>query len=236
MDDSETLIGEYLRHQGHTNVVYEPDGNQPPDLLVNGRIAVEVRRLNQNEEPPGGSPRGLEETGIPLNAAVRKVLASMGPPTDGVSWFVSYRFRRPPLPRKEFERRLKQTLANLVAAGIPDAAEVNVAPGFRIDVRRASKLHPTRFLLGASVDHDTGGFVVAELVRNLSICVAEKTRKVAPFLSKYPEWWLAFVDRIAYGSLDSEDLKQLRAAFTQAGIWDRIILVAPTDPKRGFSL
>jgi len=48
MDSSETLAKEYLRFLGYTDIIYEPDGNIPPDFLVNGRIAVEVRRLNQN--------------------------------------------------------------------------------------------------------------------------------------------------------------------------------------------
>jgi len=45
--------------------VYEPDGNTPPDFLVNGTIAVEVRRLNQNEIIESGH-RGLEVTTFPL--------------------------------------------------------------------------------------------------------------------------------------------------------------------------
>jgi hypothetical protein len=94
MNQSEKLFAEYLVHAGYSDVVYEPDGKHPPDFLVNGRVAIEVRRLNQNVQT-GTERRGLEETAIPLNRSVRKVLASMGPPLEGGSWFVYYSFRRP---------------------------------------------------------------------------------------------------------------------------------------------
>jgi hypothetical protein len=78
MNESEKSVYEYLTSQGLGTVVYEPDGNVPPDFLVDGRIAVEVRRLNQNEETTEGH-RGLEEISKPLHALVRKALAAMGP-------------------------------------------------------------------------------------------------------------------------------------------------------------
>ena len=112
MDDSERLVGDYLKHRGFTNVVFHPDGrNSPPDFLINGRVAVEVRRLNQNKESASGA-HGLEESAISLAAVVRKVLQTMGPPAAGVSWFVFYNFRRP-LPRwKDLERALTVALTN----------------------------------------------------------------------------------------------------------------------------
>jgi len=43
MDASEKLVAKYLAHRGYMDVIYEPDGNVPPDFLVNGCIAIEVR-------------------------------------------------------------------------------------------------------------------------------------------------------------------------------------------------
>jgi hypothetical protein len=48
MDNSELIVSKYLASVHGDNFVYEPDGNTPPDFLVDQRIAVEVRRLNQN--------------------------------------------------------------------------------------------------------------------------------------------------------------------------------------------
>jgi hypothetical protein len=235
MNQSERLIKDYLAHAGYSEVVHEPDGNHPPDFLVNGRIAVEVRRLNQNVEL-GTERRGVEEIAIPLNRSVRKVLASLGPPVDNRSWFVCYSVPRLFQLNKDFERSLRTTLSHAVVSGIEEGQSVPVARGFSLRLYRASHSHPTRFLLGGWTDHNTGGFVVAELARNLTICAAEKTEKIARVRSKYPEWWLALDDRIGYGSLDSNDREQLRTVFRAEAPWDRIILVNPMDAMRGFDL
>ena len=81
-DRSEQLALTYLESLRLGPVTHEPDGNVPPDFLIDGRIAVEVRRLNQNEAVANGH-RGLEETAIPLNARLRKLLASLGPRSTG---------------------------------------------------------------------------------------------------------------------------------------------------------
>jgi hypothetical protein len=101
---------------------------------------------------------------------------------------------------------------------------------------RASKVHPQLFVLGGSSDHDSGGFVVAEIAENLRICIAEKSAKVAKVRNRYSEWWLAFEDRISYGALDEDDRSQLREHVQRGDQWNRIILVNPLQPTVGFEL
>jgi hypothetical protein len=76
---------------------------------------------------------------------------------------------------------------------------------------------------------------IAEMERNLYICVTEKTKKVSRVRSKYPEWWLALVDEIGYG-LDEFDREQLRQLVQLDHSWDKIILVNPLDHRRAFEL
>jgi hypothetical protein len=106
MDRSERIVSEYLSYRGFRDVVYEADGNVPPDFLLNGCIAVEVRRLNQNEDKPDG-PRGLEEAAIPLQAKVSRLLRTLGPSDGGESWYVVYTFRRPLLSWDELANALR---------------------------------------------------------------------------------------------------------------------------------
>ena len=112
MNDSEKTIFEYLQSQHLGTVVYEPDGNVPPDFLVDGRIAVEVRRLNENVET-GAGHRGLEEISKPLNVLVKKALAATGTPVNGTSWFVFYTYSRPLPAWKELDALLRRALGQI---------------------------------------------------------------------------------------------------------------------------
>jgi hypothetical protein len=234
MDATERRVYEYLLHCGFGGVVYEPDGNIPPDFSIEGRIAVEARRLNQHEDN-SGVVRGLEEVAIPFRQTVREVLETFGPPRNGTSWFVSYSFQRP-VPERRMTVRLLRTALEQFAEDPQDSFEVT--PNFTLDFRPASKLHAQMFVLGGSGDHDSGGFLVSELTRNLSICVAAKTRRIAKYRSRYSEWWLVLVDHIAYGSLESEDVESLREGrmVWLAEIWRRIVFVSPLDSKRSIEL
>ena len=88
MDDSERLADQYLRSLCLGGVVYEPDGNVPPDFCIGGKIAVEVRRLNQNYQFPDGSRQGLEQLAIPLWKRFKAYLPSIGPSLNGECWYV----------------------------------------------------------------------------------------------------------------------------------------------------
>ncbi|MFZ3115077.1 MAG: hypothetical protein WA133_03795 [Syntrophales bacterium] len=233
MDRSEQVVFEYLSHSGFRDVVYEPDGNVPPDFLIDGRIAVEVRRLNQNEETPNGH-RGLEKVAIPLMARVKALLKTLGP-SDGESWYVMYRLRRPLPPWDQLAAALRSDLAAF--RNNPDRCRATrtVSPKFSVTLIKAGMPYPDFFVPGGFADSDSGGFVLAELSRNIRICVTEKTRKVACVRAKYPEWWLVLVDRIGYG-IDERDHEEVRQLFQFEHSWDKIVLVNPLDATQGYEL
>jgi hypothetical protein len=234
MDPTEKHVHAHLIARGLQDVVFEPEPNDPPDFLVNGRIAVEARRLNQNEELPGGEHRGLEEQSFPLRGRFKSFLATFGPATAGESWFVHYDFRRPLAPWKELEPPLRKILeAFRVAPGL--GREFSVGPRFRVRVLRAQRLHPTLFLLADDIDHDEGGWLLAEMLKNIPLCVAEKTAKVARVRARYPEWWLALVDRIGY-ELSTGDALELQQLVPRDKAWDKVIIVSATDPGKFVEL
>ena len=41
---------EYLKAIGSKEIKYEPDGNIPPDFVLDSKTAIEVRRLNKHIE------------------------------------------------------------------------------------------------------------------------------------------------------------------------------------------
>jgi hypothetical protein len=235
MDDSEKLADEYLRSLARGAVVYEPDGNRPPDFLVNGTIAVEVRRLNQNEITESGH-RGLEVTRIPLAARIRKLLSTFGPPRSGISWFVCYDFRRPLPEWRELSSALREYL--LAFRDNPETSpevSATICNGFEIELRRAGNSYPQFFVPGGSADDDTGGWILQETQKNLRLCIEEKTRKIAPYRHNYTEWWLVLIDRIGFG-VEACDEQLFREHLRFEHSWDKIVLVSPDNPRRAFEL
>jgi hypothetical protein len=156
MDATEKHVHDYLVHRGFANITYEPDGNVPPDFLVNGNIAIEVRRLNQNYFDVGGA-KGLEEDAIPLWHKIKQLLSDPGPPVRGESWFVHFRFSRPLQPWKTVEPTLLAGLQSFMASAMHERKVVARLPRFELEVScRASEAHETMFLLGGCSDQESG--------------------------------------------------------------------------------
>ena len=235
MNESEMRAAAFLAHEGHKDIVHHPDGQHlPPDFLVDQRIAVEVRRLNQNYV---GKRRieGLEEEAIRLRDRIRKLALSFGPPTQGASWFLTLDFRRPVARWKTLEPKLHQVLQGFMD-GIHSETRVWLGDGFALELFRANRAHQTFYVPGPPDDDDAGGWLIPEMQRNLQICICEKTRKISQYKSKYPEWWLVFDDRIGYG-LDDSDREQFREIVTlPAHDFDRIVLVNPLDYRHAFQI
>jgi hypothetical protein len=233
MDASEAIVEKLLKHMGFQSVVYEPDGNVPPDFLADGRVAVEVRRLNQNHNS-GNGKRGLEETAIPLWQNIENLAHSLGPATSE-SWFLFYRFSRPVKPWKELGPKLRTALVAFMAQPVRNSGRVYTDRNFELDVIRTSQPLEHYFRMGGNSDDQSGGFIVAEMLDNIAHCASEKLQKIANFRDKYPEWWLVFTDHIGLG-LDDYDKQQLLAQAKRPAGWDKIVVVSPSDSTRWLEL
>ena len=200
-DQCELWAREYLIHLGFSahDIVFQPDGQIPPDWLVEHRVAVEVRRLNQHIESVAHQ-EAIETLAEPLERRMRDLLRSLGPPRDGVSWYVDYRFRRPQLT-KNWERIVRTRLLDIQTSP-PDSetTAVLIDEHFGLTLTRAVGDHADCFVEAAVWDEDgDGGWVVPVLANNLEIVVAEKMAKTAPYRARYSEWWLILIDHIFGG-------------------------------------
>lgn len=90
----EEAAREWLVSLGFQDPVYEPDGNVPPDFVVSGGIAVEVRRLNRLVWD-GSRHVGPETLEYGLLRRVERVLAGYRQPTAGLSHSLEMTYRRP---------------------------------------------------------------------------------------------------------------------------------------------
>lgn len=233
MDDTEALVLEHLQVRGFSDIVYEPDGNVPPDFLVDGRIAVEVRRLNENE-PNRETPKGLHETGIPFVWRLRRFLESHQI-DDSPHWWLSVGFKRPIVQWKDLMPALEVFLKDVAASPSNEKVQRWIHPSVHIRAFPRTGRGSEMFAIGCVNDKDSGGSVISEFEYNLQLCLREKTAKVAPYRSRYPEWWLALVDHVAYG-LDALDQKQFAEAFTILHQWDRVVVISAGDSNSHFEL
>lgn len=235
MDASEKLVQDHLHHRGYVDVMYEPDGNVPSDFLVNGAIAIEVRRLNQNHFA-GPDAKGLEEVAISLRDKVKDLFSSMGAPTKSESWFVHFEFSRPVENWKTLRKKLRSALAAFRDGTKQERAVIAKGRNFELEVFcRTSKPHATMFVLAGYTDKESGGWLLAEMETNIRYCANEKEEKISEVRSKYPEWWLVLVDRIGCG-LDNFDREMFRDQVSIAHTWDKIVIIDPQDHTRWFEI
>ena len=236
MDDSERIAREYLRSLNLGKIVYEPDGNVPPDFVVDGRIAVEVRRLNQQKDLPSGDIEALDNLAIPFTKRIERYLSQLGPSLDGESWFVYVTFSRPLEPLRELQPLLEAALLSFMRTSERKRQSISVTPHLELEMMmRASKPHSSFYLLGGYEDEDSGGFTLAETTKGLAVCIPEKQRKIAPFKGRYPEWWLVLVNHIGL-RLNTDDRYRLREWPPLSHDWEKVILVNPLDPTDGFEI
>jgi len=237
MDDSERLANLYLRDLNLGPVVFEPDGNIPPDFSVGGYIGVEVRRLNQNFVKLDGTKEGLEEVSVPLWQRSRNLFHSLGPSVNDECWYVSLDYRRPLGRWKLLEAKIRRELLAFMLEPARIRTSIYISPNLTLKLFPAGIDHGTFFRLGAASDKDSGGWVMPEVVKNLRLCIAEKERKIAPYRDKYTEWWLILSDHIDYSMEPIDrDVFQTTVMPNITHSFKRIIFIDPRDHRRAFAV
>ncbi len=84
-NDDELQAKKWLASQGYTDICRPSD--DPPDYVVDGKYAIEVRRVNLTTKAEG-QIKGIEESQKPLRKLIKDELESLGPPDKGKSWYV----------------------------------------------------------------------------------------------------------------------------------------------------
>jgi len=233
MDQSEHIAKNYLE-SCYSSVRYEPDGNIPPDFLIDNNIAVEVRRLNQNKSF-GGNIKGLDEESIPLFDKVEKLLESLGSPRDDASWFVLLQFSRPLPNWKVLRKQLRTKLEHQMHQPYIGIIEIPFSERFFIRIVKGSKKYDTHYCMGGGTDMDSGGWLLSELESNIEFCAIEKAKKIAKYRSRYNQWWLILVDHIAY-SMDKFERELWNEKKVPMHGWNKIILLDPLENNSAIEI
>lgn len=240
MNQDEARVEQFLRSSGYEDIVHEPDGGVPPDFFVNGRIAIEVRRLNQTYND-GRKVRGLEEVAKGLVAGLGNLLPQLGSSQPGGSWYVTYVFSRP-IDLVSARPKVRQVLESFRAfpPQIPPgkAIEVDVVPEtLSLRLYRAGNPHPDFFLNGGYTDAQASGWPSEALVENLRHCIAEKTVKIAKVRGwdRYAEWWLMLVNHIT-PPLNEQEVELIRAQLGVAHRFGKLLVLDRCEPTRAVEI
>ena len=229
MNQDEKLAKNLLEDMGFQSVIYEPDGNTPPDFLVDNRIAVEVRRLNQNSVNKNGNMKGLEEDSIPLTQKIQNLLQSYGSPVTAKSWFICFHFERPLPSWKTLKPEIEKLIKSLkISQPSQPIFYYKLLKNFEIDILPTSTSHAHMFMIGASSDGDSGGWVMGELEKNLKFIVIEKYKKIEKYKSKYEQWWLVLPNYIHYG-MNEHDIEQFNTHIKFQHDWNKVVVFNPLD-------
>lgn len=240
MDTAEQAAEKFLAQHGVPT--HEPDGNIPPDFVLPGGIAIKVRRLNMVTpsnwqwdglpgtpgDPSGGSasPRtsDLSTRAIPIRQAMEKICQEASDGSRADSYWISLRFDR----SSSLDRAERQTLKNKLKAvsGLSKRTKVFDQAGICIHATPAKTKLAQQFCLTTIAGEQAGGWE-NDICRDVLLhAIKDKQSKVAPYHSKYREWWLVLVGCMAFLASENQSRPSLDNLSTT---FDRVIVIDPTD-------
>jgi len=223
----EEAIAEKFLKKTYAKIVYEPDGNIPPDFLIDDSVAVEVRRLNQNIKHDD-TFKGIEIDQIKLKKIFESILRTYDTLKESDSYWIVLEYKRPIGDLKEIRKAAKIVLDSILEnpMHIPQRASLNKSVS--IEIVRASQKSTRKYRIGIEVDFDSGGWVAPLYIDNVGLCISEKSKKIGLYKKKYKTWWLLLVDFLCNGISDPEKTMAYQDIMKQT-FFDRIIVINPID-------
>ncbi|MCX6320586.1 MAG: hypothetical protein NTX93_02110 [Bacteroidia bacterium] len=229
MKREEKIANDYFISVGFDKIQHEPDGNIPPDFLLNDSIAVEVRRLNQHfRRQKNIIP--LEQLEFKLIPRIKNLIKSIEAPEINSSAFLTISFGRPLKVDKKLISDIDIILHDHIQS-IKEKREYNIRDNLKIRIWPTKRKLSHIYEIGIQSDHDSGGVIVGEIFQNLNIIIKEKVIKIEPYQKKYNEWWLLLIDHMGFG-LDDLDISQLRSLSIETYSFKKVIILPPYNYKK----
>ena len=245
-NEDECRAKRWLESQGHTDICRPC--TDPPDFIVEGCYAVEVRRLNWMTDIAGES-KGIEDFEKPLERLVKKVLAHSCKSAGAFTVFVDCTY---PLDRALPRQRVVESQVGDAVMTLQENIQGDLSAGrsprhsaIRLECGIELRFSPWRLgvpggyeLVDVDVATASRGWVVADATDNIARSIQDKTRKVVKRdrVNDFRAWWLVLVDHIHAVPLREADLNKVRGALPPRDLWSRIIVVSPENPEWFFEL
>lgn len=211
MNREELIVFEHLTKLHGKGVLPVPAHKDPPDIVIDSSIGIEVTRLNQHYFE-SKKPEGLEILSFPLEDALEEVLNSFNYLYDGKSYWVCIDFKRPLNSSvHQTKKDMTLTLNNFLASetiNFPYRVSVNSEISFLI--YESSPGNGKLFPRGGTDDFNACGQNISTYAKNIQYCINKKSSIIQKKLDKYNNWWLYLVDCIGFGLSQKEILEVIK--------------------------
>ncbi|HIF9400324.1 TPA: hypothetical protein ACX6RY_000232 [Photobacterium damselae] len=225
MNREEELAQRYLKKILPAKpLIFEPDGNIPPDFLLNNSVAIEVTRLNEHIDINGFLKR-LDDDSSSIIEFIKQILATYKSVINDTCFFVVAYIQRPFGNRKKNKKKLIDLLNTFQCSGDVNCYQkYKITNGLSLRFTKASfDEYTSAFRLGSISEHEKGGWVFDNMVVNTTHCINIKSTKILPYRENYDEWWLVLIDTIAYGCY-SEYIEDFKLVIKK-GLFDKVIIL-----------
>lgn len=237
MKPEELHVHKFLESLGYDKILFEPDGkNTCPDFSILETIGIEVRRLNENWNA-GEKWEGLENGEISLGRKIQDLLNSFETTDEGHTWFVSFKFERPLEKWTTLKKTISRALTEFAQSPHEQGGIIVNESRFQMRIiHKSSVKHKKQFLIGSSIDENSGGQLLPLIKDNINICISEKTlkredaikRKIGRGEPPYQSWWLILVDHFCFGPHKIEkELRREKFQFNHD--WAKVVVLDPND-------
>jgi len=228
MKPEESIAKQYLLGLGLGQVVFEPDGNIPPDFSIGKTIGVEVRRLNQQYFGDSDST-GLEQLTFSLWDLIEKELSKFDSKYNGNTYFIGIEYFRPyTKTAKETVKSIREELNKFLLSGNAPPADLPINSNLIFSLFLASPIPGRTFVIEGGLDHDSGGAILPMYIDNINYCIEQKSKKINPYLNKYKDWWLLLVDVMGWG-MNIKDSAFVKSNINSLGNFNRMVIIRYGD-------
>ncbi|SHH02477.1 hypothetical protein [Winogradskyella jejuensis] len=227
MKHEENIAKDFFEFIGYDDIKFEPKGNRTPDFVLDGKIAVEVRRLNRfyNNEP-------LEKVAFNFFPKILNQIENFKTEKiTNISSFVSVSYIRPIKYNKDIKKRINDVLETHLEE-IGESKKYIINESLTLDFIPSEKWLGKIYNFGMYSDLNDFGFIVSDIVESLKIIIPEKTAKVENYKSEYKVWWLALIDNVGYG-LSKNEIIQLKSLIDFDLYFDDIVFISPLNFENG---
>ena len=239
----EELVADWLRTQGHA-VRHLTNGDDPPDLVVDENIAVEVTTI-----------ASFAFTSV--WDFMEGVCRSLGPAEGGRGYFISVNAdedllqgkgrKETAVIKRELRFHAKIALRNHYrnpnatlcvdepVSFFPLNGLVRLPHGVDIRIIGPMRDNPDDVKYEVAMGGTRAVWVVPHLVETIQAAIHKKTnnRMIQERIADYPEWWLVVTDPQYSQGLAEDDVRTTAEEIHYGAPWRRIFLASTRDDRVG---